>query len=198
MQIAPHINVVAFCGFSLEHTLYVQEFVGEYLFEFLHVNTLSDSTRLKFLTDIAQGMEHLEKNSIVHGDLATRNIQIDKNYNRCQISDYGVGVFVESDLESQYQLSNEGPTRWKSPEALINKEFTHKSDVWAFGIVWLEILTKLIPYPELEIKLFKIAFEKGEIRPTKYVSSEPNETFRTLLKKIFSEKKRRSSIIFTY
>ena len=42
-----------------------------------------------------------------------------------------------------------GPLKWMAPESLMQRKYSERSDVWAFGITVIEILTRLTPYPAL-------------------------------------------------
>ena len=37
--------------------------------------------------------------------------------------------------------------KWSSPELLDGQKYSPKSDIWSFGIVCIEILTRKPPYP---------------------------------------------------
>ena len=43
-----------------------------------------------------------------------------------------------------------GPIRWLAPECINDQKYSLKSDVWAFGITIIEILTQSIPFKELQ------------------------------------------------
>lgn len=40
--------------------------------------------------------------------------------------------------------------QWMAPESLVDKKYSAKSDVWAFGVTLWEILAREEPYPELD------------------------------------------------
>lgn len=80
-------------------------------------------------------MEHLESKSIVHCDLAARNILINSQ-KILKITDFG---FASTDV-NKCQNSTFA-FRWASPEVITHRMFTHKSDVWSYGIVLYEITT---------------------------------------------------------
>ncbi|KAJ6649989.1 Vascular endothelial growth factor receptor 1 [Pseudolycoriella hygida] len=87
-----------------------------------------------FATQIARGLEHLHKMKITHRDLAARNILIDEE-KTLKISDFGL-----SRSGDYVHISNRVvPLRWLSIEAIRNRFYSEKSDVWAYAVVLWEI-----------------------------------------------------------
>ena len=55
-----------------------------------------------------------------------------------------------SEIEKMMQQTQTlGTIPWMAPEFLHEKVFTHKSDVYSYGILLWEIFTENQPYPEL-------------------------------------------------
>ena len=95
---------------------------------------------------VASGMAYIELQSYIHRDLAARNILVGENY-LCKVADFGLAGLIE---DSMY-TAREGakfPINWTAPEAALYALFTIKSDIWSFGILLTEIITKgRKPYP---------------------------------------------------
>jgi len=106
---------------------------------------------LSFSIQIANGMEFLTmKHKIVHRDLAARNVLVKtvKHTHVAKVSDFGLARDVYE--EDFYQKSDQGQMaiKWMSPEALVDRMFTSKGDVWSFGVVMWEIASLGgAPYP---------------------------------------------------
>ena len=69
---------------------------------------------------------------MVHRDLAARNVLVESVSN-VKITDFGLSKCLDVG-ESGYKAGHgKVPVRWLAPECLRSREFSHKSDVWAFG-----------------------------------------------------------------
>ena len=101
---------------------------------------------IKWAFDIANGMQYLVENKIMHGDLAARNILMDENpvnggYPVAKVADFGLSKELNDYLIYEKQSRLHVPWRWMALEFLTRNYFTITSDVWSFGVLFWEILS---------------------------------------------------------
>ncbi|XP_045684645.1 tyrosine-protein kinase Mer [Phyllostomus hastatus] len=107
-------------------------------------------TLVKFMVDIAQGMEYLSNRNFLHRDLAARNCMLRDDMTVC-VADFGLSKKIYSgDYYRQGRIAKM-PVKWIAIESLADRVYTSKSDVWAFGVTMWEIATRgMMPYPGIQ------------------------------------------------
>ncbi|KAJ7255043.1 TKL/TKL-ccin protein kinase [Mycena haematopus] len=118
---------------------------------------LSMTDRLQLLCEVADGLNYLHENLIVHGDLTGSNILIDDE-GKAKLCDFGLSSIVAEFSSSLTSLTSciGGAVRWadaslyslstEDDEAQQTPVLTPRSDIYSFGSVTLEILSGRMPY----------------------------------------------------
>jgi len=171
--IKPHPNLLAYFGICTNPKYplcIVTEFVPNgNLKLLLKQNLLTKEQKLKIIQGMSKGMHHLAKQKIVHRDLAARNILVSKDY-EAKIADFGLSRALTTEENRNTTKEDFGPICWMSPEALQNREYSEKSDVWAFGVTVYEICVGGILYnglPSIQVatgvtsRAIKLEFPPG-------------------------------------
>uniref|UniRef100_A0A7N5JGR0 Tyrosine-protein kinase receptor TYRO3 n=1 Tax=Ailuropoda melanoleuca TaxID=9646 RepID=A0A7N5JGR0_AILME len=107
-------------------------------------------TLVRFMVDIACGMEYLSSRNFIHRDLAARNCMLAEDMTVC-VADFGLSRKVYSGDYYRQGCASKLPVKWLALESLADNLYTVHSDVWAFGVTMWEIMTRgQTPYAGIE------------------------------------------------
>ncbi|KAK4755677.1 hypothetical protein SAY87_009434 [Trapa incisa] len=148
-----HPNILLFMGAvtSPQRLCIVTEFLPRgSLFRLLQRNMakLDWRRRIHMALDIARGMNYLHHCNppIIHRDLKSSNLLVDKNWN-VKVADFGLSRLKhETFLTTK---TGKGTPQWMAPEVLRNEPSYEKSDIYSFGVIMWELTTEKIPWVNL-------------------------------------------------
>ncbi|EGD73799.1 TK/RTKC protein kinase [Salpingoeca rosetta] len=96
--------------------------------------------------DCCEGLAHVHGKGFIHRDVAARNVLLSSEM-RCKISDFGLAREIEEDDTYYKSRGGQLPVRWTAIEALEERKFNEKTDVWSCGILLYEMWTRAdLPY----------------------------------------------------
>ncbi|KAK8970864.1 Serine/threonine-protein kinase CTR1 [Platanthera guangdongensis] len=155
MKSLRHPNIVLFMGAVTQppQLSIVTEYLSRgSLYRFLHkpgVREILDGRRRLYMAfDVAKGMNYLHKRNppIVHRDLKSPNLLVDKKYT-VKVCDFGLSRLKASTYLSSKSLA--GTPEWMAPEVLRDEPSNEKSDVYSFGVILWELMTLQQPWSNL-------------------------------------------------
>lgn len=128
-------------GNRLDQIYIVMEYMDRDLKSFMHdMNRPFKIEEIKLLMQqLIDAIAHLHKNWILHRDLKTSNLLINKG--TLKVGDFGLAREYGSPLK---QYTNKVVTLWyRAPELLLNTgKYSTPIDVWSIGCIFGELLTK--------------------------------------------------------
>ncbi|KAL4583652.1 hypothetical protein LXL04_008233 [Taraxacum kok-saghyz] len=149
LSCAQHKNVVLLVGFCVERNrrLLVYEYVCNGSLDIhLHVEKrrhLDWASRLKIAIGTATGLRYLHEDCrvgcIVHRDMRPKNILLTHDYEPL-VADFGL-VSLHTEQNTFDEERAIGTSGYLAPEYFNGEAITEKVDIYAFGLVLLELIT---------------------------------------------------------
>eukprot|EP01103_Thecamoeba_quadrilineata_P006694 TRINITY_DN16419_c0_g1_i1.p1 TRINITY_DN16419_c0_g1~~TRINITY_DN16419_c0_g1_i1.p1 ORF type:complete len:374 (-),score=98.18 TRINITY_DN16419_c0_g1_i1:117-1238(-) len=94
--------------------------------------------RVSIAADIAGAMAYLHSKNIIFRDLKSKNVLIEGN--RAKICDFGLARAKTSSKTKKMTIC--GTDEWMAPEVILGMDYDIRADVFSYGIVLLEIISR--------------------------------------------------------
>jgi serine/threonine protein kinase len=178
-----HSNIVDFLGacMAAPNWCFVMELCDTSLFNILHQDrvSISHNDKLQMAVDVGSAMEYLHslKPAIVHRDLKSHNV-LRSHDGKLKVCDFGL-VKVRN--------TQAGTPAYMAPELLEGKSFSKSVDVYAFAVLFNEIMDGEIPFNGVQIPDIRDRVVRGD-RPHTSPSHMPSPACNDVVSRGWSQK----------
>nr|XP_043613301.1 cysteine-rich receptor-like protein kinase 2 [Erigeron canadensis] len=192
-----HKNLVKLLGCSCSgpESILIYEYLpnmslDRYIFDETKGRELRWEKRFEIIIGIAEGLVYLHENTkrrIIHRDIKASNILLDFKL-RPKIADFGLARSFQGD-KSHMSTAIVGTLGYIAPEYLACGQLTEKADVYAFGVLLLELVSgmesnrsKIVEYAEYLVSITWRHFMHGTLKemfdPNLMMNVYPNIIFQ--------------------
>ena len=170
LSLARHPNVVQYLATyydpDTQLPVLLMELCDESLTAFLERSPgpLSYHVQLNICLDIALALVYLHSNGLIHRDLTGNNVLMIAG-TRAKITDFGMSKLATGNPRMTALTLCPGNLLYMSPEALDEaKSYTAKLDIFSFGVIVIQILTRQFPNPTDRFRTIHDARYDDEVR----------------------------------
>ncbi|XP_017070273.1 PAS domain-containing serine/threonine-protein kinase isoform X2 [Drosophila eugracilis] len=179
LQTLNHKNIVSVLD-VFENDLFYQLVMEKHgsgmdLWTFIERRPLMDEKLGSYIfRQVADAVNYLHEQKILHRDIKDENIIIDQNFN-IKLIDFGSATFME---EGKFFSTFYGTTEYCSPEVLAGNRYVGPElEIWALGVTLYVLMFFENPFIDVEETL------KAEIQIPKAVSEQLNRLIISMLNK---------------
>ncbi|KAK6178679.1 hypothetical protein SNE40_011206 [Patella caerulea] len=176
-----HINIIEYYENFLEDKalMIVMEYApGGTLLDYLQSRNgklLDEEEILKFFAQMLLSLQHVHSKQILHRDLKTQNILLDKKQEIVKIGDFGISKVLSSKSKA---FTVVGTPCYISPELCEGKPYNQKSDIWALGCVLYELASLKRAFEAATLPALILKIMRGTFSP---ISEYYSEELRSLI-----------------
>ena len=128
---------------------------------------------------VAQGLSFLHQQNIIHNDLKSLNVLVHHHGAKwkLKLTDFGLSRIKKE--TARFTGKPQGTPAWMAPELFEENVYSKASDVYAYGIVLWEIVSREIPFKnKIDCQIMRLVCDKKE-RPS--ISTEAPSSLVTLM-----------------
>ena len=142
-----HQNIVTFLGATLEGPpVMLMELMSTSLRSAYEQGNIKDHQVLIILHDIARALHflHTRPDPVIHRDVSSANVLLKALYNGEWLAK--LGDLGTAKIQQQAATAGPGAIAYGAPEAADFTKHSPKMDVYSYGVLMLEVLTKTHPF----------------------------------------------------
>ncbi|XP_077343367.1 mitogen-activated protein kinase kinase kinase 7 isoform X4 [Lithobates pipiens] len=154
-----HPNIVKLYGACLNPVCLVMEYAeGGSLYNVLHgaepLPCYTAAHAMSWCLQCAQGVAYLHSmkpKALIHRDLKPPNLLLVAGGTVLKICDFGTACDIQT-----HMTNNKGSAAWMAPEVFEGSNYSEKCDVFSWGIILWEVITRRKPFDEIGGPAFRI------------------------------------------
>ncbi|XP_063404093.1 serine/threonine-protein kinase Nek8-like [Mytilus trossulus] len=123
---------------------------------------LEEEEILKYFAQMLLSLQHVHSKQILHRDLKTQNILLDKRKEVVKIGDFGISKVLSSKSKAYTVV---GTPCYISPELCEGKPYNQKSDIWALGCVLYELASLKRAFEAANLPALVMKIMRGTFAP---------------------------------
>ncbi|KAI1731173.1 protein kinase domain-containing protein [Ditylenchus destructor] len=114
---------------------------------------------LGWAIQVTSALSYLHERGFVHRDLKPSNMLLTRDYITLKLCDFGTAAELRTSM-----TNNRGSAAWMAPEVFRGKRYDQKCDIFSFGILFWEIITREQPFNDWNPNPYTILWQVSEGR----------------------------------
>ncbi len=188
-----HPNIATI--YSIEETdneaFIVMEYIdGVELKDKISSGPVKQNKALEIITKIADGLKTAHNKGIIHRDIKSSNIMVTGD-DQVKVMDFGLAKIKGSGLVTKVGTTM-GTAAYMSPEQVSGEKVDQRTDIWALGIIFYELLTGELPFKaDYDAAWTYLILNKDPLKPSELDRKIPAQLDSIVMKMLEKDRDKR-------